>query len=624
MIILILIHPFYQKHPDFKNPDGSTRIIALWDQTINGTPPPDFGYGAECNVDSINNGTCKEIDTDPDYSHGTHVAGIASGSHTTYRGIAPSAMIVVVKTRYTEGTVVDGVDYVFRLAEKYKKPAVVNLSLGGNYGPHDGQGELVRALEALKGPGRIIVSAGGNSGHIRIHAGGSITSEEWYVMDYSSEETTGGLDIWYDATDTLDFAIAGLRQDNTLCGKTSFVTPGQSVQFSISCPGLNCGSVYIDTTTISYPENRSRNVLVILESPSTNEDLSRCRWALGVKPNSTDPSGGNFDAWITTDNGEFTENPVLLTGLGSLLSVPGDTDKTVSVPADGNYIIAVGSYTSKTYWEAKDGNDYTCELSNPSCIRNDISYFSSKGPTRDNRIKPDITAPGEWIASARSSDVTEIDTILLLPDNLHFMLAGTSMASPHVTGAVALLFDMNPGLNPDEVIKLIRNNAKTDSFTGPVPNNTWGYGKLNIIKALENLSSAEPDKNPPIISDIMIEIQESKIGLSWKTDELANSTVKIKDSEKGESLFTRMSYSQEHNFTITGIDTGKVFHIEVTSSDPRGNSSTVTSLPGILPNEGCGCNYSEGRGEPFSFLLYLFLVSSLFLRRISRLLFPEP
>ncbi len=607
-------------HPDFKNPDGTTRIIALWDQTIPGTPPPDFGYGAECDVNSINNGTCREIDADPDYSHGSHVAGIAGGSHTTYRGIAPSAMLVVVKTGYTEGTVIDGVDYVFRIAEKYKKPAVVNLSLGGNYGPHDGKGELVRALEALQGPGRVIVSAGGNSGHMRIHAGGVVTSEEWYVIDYFSGETTGGLDIWYDAPDALDFAIAGLRQSNALCAQTSFVPPGQSGEFSLSCSGLNCGSVYIDATTISYPGNGSRNVLVIIESPSTSQDLSTCRWALVVKPSPTDPSGGNFDAWITTDNGEFTESPVLLTGLGSLFSVPGDTDKTISIPSDGNYIIGVGSYTSKTRWSAKDGNDYTCESSNPPCIQKNISYFSSKGPTRDGRIKPDITAPGEWIASARSSDAIEIDARLLLPDNLHFVLAGTSMASPHVTGAVALLFDMNSQLTPDEVIKLIRDNADTDSFTGSVPNNIWGYGKLNIERALENLSPAETDKKPPLISDIVIEMEEDKINLFWRTDELADSAVKISNDENGESLFTRMSYSQEHNFTITGIDTDKVFRIDVISSDPRGNSSTVTNLPGILPNEGCGCSYAEGRGGPLSLLIYLFLLAPVFLRGLRRVL----
>lgn len=591
-------------HPDFKNPDGTTRIIALWDQTINGTPPPDFGYGAECSVDSINDGTCMEIDTAPDFSHGTHVAGIATGLNRTYRGIAPGAMIVVVKSLYTEGSVVDGVDYVFRLADKYKKSAVVNLSLGGNYGPHDGTGELVRVLEALQGPGKVIVSAGGNSGGMRIHAGGNIVSEGWYVMDFITESTSAGLDIWYDAPNALDFSISALRQNNTLCEQTSFVAPGQSGQFSLSCSGLNCGSVYIDATDITYPGNGDRDVLVIIESPSTSEDLSKCRWALGVKPNSTDTDGGNFDAWITTDNGEFTEKPVLLPLDGGMLSKTGDTDKTISTPADGSNMIAVGSYVSKTQWLAKDGYDYTCD---PDCILDDISIFSSKGPTRDGRIKPDIVSPGEWIASAKSHNVAQIPSYLLLPDNEHFMLAGTSMASPHVTGAVALLFDMNPNLTVENVRSLLINYADSDAFTGTVPNNIWGYGKLNVEKSLQNVESATIDITPPGVFDVVLEMKDTSVDISWKTDELASGAVKLKFRDGEENALSLMSYTTEHKFVINGIDSGKVFRIELTSSDPRGNSSAVTNLPGFLPNEGCGCNYS-GEGEDPKSLLFPFLV----------------
>lgn len=599
-------------HPDFKNPDGSTRIIALWDQTIKGTPPPDFGYGAECTVESINNGTCGEIDTDPDFSHGTHVAGIAGGSNKTYRGIAPSAMIVAVKTLYTEGSVVDGVDYVFRVAEKYKKPAVVNLSLGGNYGPHDGTSELVRALEALQGPGKVIVSACGNSGGMRIHAGGNVSSANWYIMDFVSGSTSGGLDVWYDTKDALDFGIVALRQNNDLCGTPAFVAPGQSGQFNMSCPGLNCGTAYIDATTLSYSGNGDRNVLIVIESPSTSQDLSRCRWALGVRPNSTDPSGGNFDAWVTTDNGEFTEQAVPLPlELGVMLSKPGDTDKTISIPADGKNIIAVGSYVSKTAWQAKDGNDYTCS----DCALNNISTFSSKGPTRDGRIKPDITAPGEWIASARSSSVAQIPSYLLLPDDEHFMLAGTSMASPHVTGAVALLFDINPNLAVDEVRSLLINFTDTDIYTGIIPNNTWGYGKLNIENSLKQVEQAAIDTTRPNISDVKIDIKDTSVDVLWKTDELANGAVKLKFKDGEEKVLSLMSYTIEHKFSVNGIKSGEVFRIEITSTDPRGNSSTVADLPGILPNEGCGCSNSGGRAEPWSLFPIFVIVGVLFFRK---------
>lgn len=602
------------RHPDFKNPDGSTRIIALWDQTINGTPPPDFGYGAECDVDSINNNTCREMDTDPDYSHGTHVAGIAGGSHYLYRGIAPSAMFVIVKTSYTEGTVIDGVDYVFRLAEKYRKPAVVNLSLGGSYGPHDGTGDLVRALESLQGPGKVIVSAGGNSGDMLIHAGGNTGSETWFVMDFDPDSLAGGLDVWYDGTDSLDFAISAFKNTTPLqlCKSTSFVPPGQSLQFTLDCGALNCGTVYIDTTETSYPGNGDRNVLILIQSPSQNQDLARCRWGLGVKPDNSDPGGGNFDAWIITDNGEFTSSPEILPFGSSLFSIPGDSEKTISVPADGKNIIAVGSYTSKTRWRAKDGKDYTCE---PDCVIDNISYFSSNGPTRDGRTKPDITAPGEWIASSKSSSTVQIDSRLLLSDNLHFMLAGTSMASPHTTGAVALMLDLNPELTPQEVKNYLINNTDIDSFTGSVPNNTWGYGKLNVQKVLQNLPVAQRDTTPPFIYDTVIEMNPGSIKISWNTDELANGGVKVRFEDNTERELSTMSYSTSHNFVIDGIESGRIFRIQIFSADPRGNTAGVTNIPGVLPEEGCGCNYTEKQNSSGEFLLLVVVISVvLFLR----------
>jgi len=606
-------------HPDFKNPDGSTRIIALWDQTLPGNPPQDFGYGRECSVDEINSNACPEMDADPDFSHGTHVMGISAGGNNTYRGIAPKAMIVAVKTTYTEGSVVDGVDYIFRIAEKYKKPAVVNLSLGGNFGPHDGTGELVRMLEQLQGPGKTIIAAGGNSGNSNIHAGGSINGESWYVFDFDANSSSGGVDIWYPGGDTMDFAIAVLKQTGQFCSTSGFVPPGQSKQFTLSCGSLNCGTAYIDTTELNYSGNGDRNVVILLQSPSQTQDLSRCRWVLGVKPNIQDPDGGNFDSWIMTDNAEFTDNSIVLPPELGLLSKAGDAQMTISVPADGKNIIAVGSFVSKTAWRAKDGNEYTCE---PDCVLDNISNFSSKGPTRDGRVKPDITAPGEWIVSTKSGGVSEIPSYLIIPDGVHFILAGTSMASPHVTGAVALMYDLNPQLTPEEIKNLIINNADIDVFTGGVPNNQWGYGKLNVSKILQKIVPVPEDATPPEFLNVVIKMEENAVNVSWDTNELASSTLKVSYHDDQELVFSRMSYSTHHNFNITGVETKKIFKITVESTDPRGNTYKISNLPGILPGEGCGCNATH-TPHGGSLIILIALCGYLILRRSRKIKYPR-
>jgi len=158
-------------HPDFRNPDGSTRLARLWDQTQEGRHPEGFSYGAECGPDEIESGECPEEDSGPYGGHGSHVAGIAAGSDAVYRGVAPEAMIIFVKARLEEANVVDAVSYIFNLAAAENRPAVINISLGEHIWAHDGTSPFERALSALTGPGRIIVAAGGNEGSGMIHAG---------------------------------------------------------------------------------------------------------------------------------------------------------------------------------------------------------------------------------------------------------------------------------------------------------------------------------------------------------------------------------------------------------------------------------------------------------------------
>ena len=594
------------KHRVFKNSDESTRFLSIWDQNISGTGPSDFGYGTECDVNSINKGLCNEKDMDPDYSHGTHVTGIAAGSDAKYNGVAPGAMIVGVKTIYDEASVIDGVDYIFNLAGKYNKPAVVNLSLGGQYGPHDGTSQFDTALEALQGNGKIIVAAAGNDGSYKVHVESNVipSAESWTVFDVYPNETDVLLEVWYNALDLINFAVAGLK-DNQVC-KTDFIAPGQSNQFTISsCSSTNCGNAIIDASATVNPNN-SRQVYVLISAPSATQPLSRCRWAIGAQSNSADADGGSFDGWITTANAEFGASE-LIPGLGT--TVPGDSNKTISTPADAKNIIAIGSFVTKNEWTAQDGNKYTCN----GCTPGDISAFSSRGPTRDGRLNPAIAAPGEWVASSKSSNVSLIDSKLLLPDQGFFMLAGTSMASPHAAGAIALMLDWNPNLGPAAVKNYITANAKNDSFTGlnraSNPDNRWGHGKLDILKALQSIAPAAIDATPPQISDVVVNVSsDSTVSVSWKTDELSDSSIKASFGNGEEIAAVEMSFVTDHTLIFSGLETRNLFRLDISSRDPRGNAGSVTNLPVFVPGKGCGCTASGGSNDSFApvFLLGLF------------------
>src|SRR5690606_39321489 len=124
----------------------------------------------------------------------------------------------------------------------------------------------------------------------------------------------------------------------------------------------------------------------------------------------------------------------------------------------------------------------------------DIAWFSSGGPTRDGRLQPEVAAPGRTVVAARSRAGAFVAG-RTTPDGVHWAIDGTSMAAPHVSGAVALLLQRRPDLTPEDVKAILARTAAQDAFTArsytgeppAVPNNQWGYGKLDVRAALEDL-----------------------------------------------------------------------------------------------------------------------------------------
>ncbi len=208
------------RHENFRNVDGTTRILFLWDQTLpSPSPPHPYSYGREITADDINQALKRD---DPYASaghrpkpgcHGTHVMDIAAGNGrgTQLPGVAPAASIIFVHCLATDSAgeqqlgnskqLVDAVDYIFRKADELVTPTVVNLSLSTNGGPHDGSTPVEQFFEQnLAVPGRVIVIAAGNSRDDSTHASGTIAvgarrQLRWNVTDEDDSENE--LEVWY-------------------------------------------------------------------------------------------------------------------------------------------------------------------------------------------------------------------------------------------------------------------------------------------------------------------------------------------------------------------------------------------------------------------------------------------
>lgn len=456
-------------HPAFRREDGSTRIVSYLDQET----------GETFDAEAIEAG---EADGSADLiGHGTHVAGIAAGNGAgspdgRFRGVAPEADLVIVKTSFLSSDIAAAVAHVFSVAEELGKPAVVNLSLGGHVGGHDGTTVTERTIDQLSGPGRLVVVSAGNEGQDRIHAGtelarGAAEPERW-VADLElkarpvGEELMGLLrvQVWHQREDSLRVR---LRSPNG----ESFEAPADAgAEF-------DRGTFFVQAVhqQTAYSGDHSTTFLIATVSDPqwlggwsiiVEEDRSAGKRGVAV---------GAVHAWIQDgSHGAFTAGHTR----SHLLGMPGTAFSGITV----------ASYATRREWSSRDEDLPDVVLDEVNL--EDISYFSSPGPTRDGHNKPEIAAPGQWLIAPLSGDTSreELPAWLRQPEIPYVALQGTSMAAPYVTGAVALLLEKDPTLDWAEVKRRLIKSARQDTFTWPCWNPRWGYGKLD----LERLLTIEP------------------------------------------------------------------------------------------------------------------------------------
>ncbi|MCI0436531.1 MAG: S8 family serine peptidase [Gemmatimonadetes bacterium] len=498
------------QHEDFIDDAGSTRVLGLWDQVSSGTPPQGFTRGHYCSPDAIQqvidtNGAagCPQRDF---HGHGTHVAGSAAGDGAgatapdphRYAGVAPDASLLIVNGGpgiFFEDLIIDGLTWLRTEALRLSRPAVANLSLGGQFGPHDGSRLYERMIDAISGPGFVVVIAAGNNGvngnttppltGRLIHARGVPTGTQAVEVDIdipaytpNSDACTGNfvhVSLWYEAADQLRIEVERPAGTRASAGRGELVTQTDAN-----------GRIRIDNGASGpNPENGDIEAAIALDGCGGSGVPQTGLWKLRVTP-AQPGSGQPWDLWITSTAGP---QPVGRTGF--------DNRFVIGSPGNARRAITVGAFVSRLCWPSQATAGQICYTQREE--PGDLARFSSAGPTRDGRVKPEITAPGLGVMSALSRSTTT-SAQRTAPDGVHSVREGTSMSTPHVTGAVAVLMQANPQLTPEDAIAAITATATADAFTirtyDSAPGGTgadwWGAGKLNVRDALVGLSDGPP------------------------------------------------------------------------------------------------------------------------------------
>lgn len=441
---------------DFRKEDGTTRILSLWDQSVEGMPPQGYQLGTEFTEEQINEALRQKtraeqlaivpsIDTS---GHGTAVTGIAAGNGRgseagRQAGAAPESSLIIVKLgsprkegfpRTTE--LMQGIDYVIRKAQELGMPVAVNLSFGNTYGSHDGTSLLERFIDDISNYWKNVICIGnGNEGGSGGHTAGRITGQEEAVIELAVQENEEALSvqIWKAYHDVMDISI--VAPSGTRVGPVQELLGTQ--RFTVG-----------ETEILLYygePSPFSANQEIYIEFLPKDTYITSGIWRIILTPRKI--ISGNYALWLPSEN---------VLNEGTRFLFPVET-RTLTIPATAQRAISVSAYDSLTFVYAD---------------------FSGRGGIEGIPLgKPDLAAPGvNVLAPAR--------------DGGYLAFTGTSFATPFVTGGAALLMEWgivrgnDPYLYGEKVKAYLRRGARELPGFTEYPNPQVGYGALCVRESL--------------------------------------------------------------------------------------------------------------------------------------------
>lgn len=478
---------FQYTHAAFRDPENTanTRIKRVWEQSTKSSKypvPSGFNYGFELSTQSQIFERQYDARLTDAIGHGSHVAGIAVGGDMDriYYGAAPQADIVLVSADMTSNaSVSDAIKYIFEYATSVGKPAVVNLSMGSHSGPHDGTSTLDRLMDNLQGPGRIIVGSVGNEGEDKFHASKSFSEQDSILkttikfLDLSYKYST--IDIWGDVDKDFEYQVVLVQKtNNSLLYASPFYKASVDTSMSINPVAYHsvvADSIIADARVGIVAQKNANNNKYNVTVKTYVTKMPNYGYYIGVVIKAKE---GTVHMWADDYLSGLSNNNITGWDDGDAVSSMGEIGGT------GNRIISVGALVSRAY-----------NSSNPY---NHLAGFSSKGPTPDGRVKPDITAPGCYLISAipntnrvvKSSTFDEALNFTFNGETQYYAyMQGTSMSSPFAAGVIATWLQADPTLTPERLREVFAKTSIRDEFTDNIcPNNDFGYGKINANAGL--------------------------------------------------------------------------------------------------------------------------------------------
>ncbi|NUO49842.1 MAG: S8 family serine peptidase, partial [Polyangiaceae bacterium] len=517
-------------HPAFRNEDGTTRIrwLMTWGDPQGLHPELEAAYGctdlsqAPCAIyaaEDINAMLSNERPVPDDAhdfaGHGTHVSGIAAGNGAPsgkekrkFIGIAPEATLIVASPSpgggFGDDLVLRSARFVFDRADELGMPAVANFSLGGDFGPHDGTSPLEQGLASFVGdgfPGRAVIVAAGNSGSI-VNLGDVAPNASIHTEASVSEHSPVRIPIVTPLSTSGDvFVWVTYRKDD-------------DIRVGLEGPDGVWISPVERGEDVGYDDGAGTTGAVVNDKPGS--------------ASMTDDSDGAVVVWSGTwpENGEFA---ILLEGSGKAqlwVSPQGEAgdhgvffkqglrEGTVNSPATHPRLLGVGCTLNRISWTPL--GSLPIEISSFGVdeppFEDSLCFFSAGGPTPTGVAKPEILAPGAFVGSAVSNDADprthpgsmfdspscEDGEACYLVGDRYGLALGTSMSTPVVSGAAALLFEQNPSLTQAMLTEILQASARYPQGNIDAPA-LMGAGAIDLRQAMKVLTDdsgtigADPD-----------------------------------------------------------------------------------------------------------------------------------
>ena len=453
-------------HPAFLTSDKRTRILALWDQTIQtGQPPFDLSYGSAYFEEDINQALASSnplevVPSNDEIGHGTALAGIACGSavpEQDFSGAAPLSQIAVVKLKpakqylreifyhtsnepvFQETDIMMAIRFFTLLAREQKKPLVLCLGLGTNQGAHSGRSYLAKMFTELSNYWGVhpVVAAGNEAGKAHHFFSYAPMPQDYIPVELSVPANSSGftLELWGDSPEIYEVGFESPLGE-VISRIPSRVNFRETLDFI-----LEDTKIFLSSSVI---QNVSGEQFIFMRFSDPTPGI----WKIRVY--ARNQNRGSFHLWLPV-SGFLSPDVIFLRP---------NPDTTITDPATSPYVITTSAY---------------------SAYNNSLFLNSSRGFTRLEKIKPDLTAPGVNVSAPSFQ-------------NTYTTITGTSAACALTAGACALLVEWGQKRTPPKIFNtaeltalLIRGARRSEDRI--YPNQEWGFGILDIYQIFQTFAS---------------------------------------------------------------------------------------------------------------------------------------